>query len=383
MSKGVSEYRHQIWLSFIEELRRLRLQAGRPPFKEMEDISKQTAGIQELPRSTSSDILNGKRVQIPTLSWLISFVTVCRICAERTHARLDQLDTVDDWRQRWYRANRAGIDTANWPVHAADVFDAEAGDAEDTSDSPARQLPQASGPHTGATPAEAPAGQNPHYEAASRATMLAVARHAHMMDWWHEYRDVVPDWFAIYLSLEPAASLIRAYETTRIPDLLQTEDYARTAICLDHEQCSATEVDRHVELRMRRQQILRRPNAPTLWAVIDEEAFHNRAIPAATMRAQIESLIQAGQQPNIALQVMAGGLGDSACNAAAGAPITVLRFPEPELPDVVYLHQRTRGIYPGEPNDIYHYAQVLDRLGIEAKNGAATMDILNRLLTNT
>jgi len=380
MSKDISEYPDQIWLSFIEELRRLRLQAGRPTFKEMEGIAKRTEGIGELPPSTTSDILKGKRVRIPALPWLISFVTVCHICAEQTRARLDQLDTVDAWRERWYRANRAGIDTGNWPVDAADIFEAEAA-VESTSDSPTWQLLHESRPDAAAP--GAPVGRHPHDEAAGRAAMLALARHAHMMDWWHQYRDVVPEWFAIYLSLEPAASLIRAYETTRIPDLLQTEEYARATIRLDHQEGSATETDRHVELRMRRQQILQRPNAPTLWAVIDEEAFHHRAIPAATMRAQIESLIKVGQQPNVALQVMTGGLGDPACNAAAGDPITVLRFPEPELPDVVYLHQRIRGLYPGEPNDIYHYAQVLDRLGIEAKNRAATMDILNRLLTNT
>jgi hypothetical protein len=379
MSKGVGEHRRQIWLSLIEEMRRLRLQAGRPTLKEMEDISKQTDGIQDLPSSTLGDILNGKRVRIPARSLLISFVTVCRTFAERTHARLDQLETVEDWHERWYRATRASIDTAPWPVNAADIFDAEAGAGQDTSHVPARQLPRANSPHADAIPA----GRHSNVESASRAAMLALARHAHMMGWWHDYHDVVPDWFAIYLSLEPAASRIRTYETTHIPDLLQTEEYARAIIRVDHKAASATEVDRHVELRIHRQQILQRTSATTLWAVIDEEAFHHPAIPAAIMRAQIESLIQAGQQPNIALQVMTGGVGDLACNATAGGPITALRFPEPELPDVVYLHQGVRGLYPGEPNDTYHYAQVLDRLGIEAKNGAATMDILNRLLTNT
>lgn len=383
MTKGVNGHQRQIWRSFIEELRRLHLQAGRPTLKEMQDLSKRTEGIRELPQSTTHDILNGKRVRPPALSLLISFVTVCRVCAERTHARLDQLDTVEDWRERWYRASRAGIDTAPWPINAADIFGAQADAGEDTPHAQTRQLPEPSTPHAGGTATVTPAGRRPHEESASRATMLAVARHAHLMGWWQEYRDAVPEWFAIYLSLEPAAHLIRAYETTHIPDLLQTEEYARAIIRLDHQEGSATEIDRRVELRMRRQQILHRPNATTLWAIIDEEAFHQPAIPAAIMRAQIEWLIQAGQQPNIALQVMTGGPGAPACNATAGGPITILRFPGPELPDVVYLQQRTRGLYPDKPNDVYHYTQVLDRLGIEAEKGAATMNILNRLLTDT
>jgi Domain of unknown function (DUF5753) len=381
MSKGVNGLRRQIELSFIEEMRRLHLQAGRPTLKEMEDISKQT-GLRELPQSTTHDILTGKRLGIPALPLLISFVTVCRICAERTRARLDQLDTVEDWRERWYRASRASIDTAPWPVNAADIFGAEAIAPEDKSHSQARQLPRASSPDSGDTATVAPSGRHPHNESASRATVLALARYAHMMTWWHAYRDVVPDWFAIYLSLEPAARRIRAYETTHIPDLLQTEEYARVIIRLDHQEDSATEIDRRVELRMRRQQILHGSNATTLWVIIEEEAFRRPAIPAAVMRAQIEWLIQAGQQPNIALQVMTGGLGAPACHATAGGPITILRFPEPELPDVVYLQQRIRALYP-DKNDIYHYTQVLDRLGIEAKYRAATMNVLNRLLADT
>src|SRR3569833_4684417 len=104
MSKDISEYPDQIWLSFIEELRRLRLQAGRPTFKEMEGIAKRTEGIGELPPSTTSDILKGKRVRIPALPWLLSFVTVCHICAEQPCACFVLLVFVVVWCVWWFWA---------------------------------------------------------------------------------------------------------------------------------------------------------------------------------------------------------------------------------------------------------------------------------------
>jgi hypothetical protein len=235
---------------------------------------------------------------------------------------------------------------------------------------PARREPRAAdgGSRTAATNSDpADEDRNGDDEPAGRVTMLALARHAHVLGWWREFHDVVPDWFRIYLALEPAADLIRTYETKFIPGLLQTEDYARDIIRLGNENASVAEIDRRVELRMRRQQILHRPDATTLWAIIDEEALHHPHVSAATMRGQAEHLLRTGRRPNIAVQVMSAGPATPDGHAAAGGPITILRFPEWELPDIVYLEQLAGGLYPHEPNDIHHYRQVLDRLGIEAK----------------
>ncbi len=61
-------------------------------------------------------------------------------------------------------------------------------------------------------------------------TFLKSVREANKRGWWHTYRDVLPDWFAAYLSLEQAALQIRAYEAEFVPGLLQTEDYARALL---------------------------------------------------------------------------------------------------------------------------------------------------------
>ena len=57
---------------------------------------------------------------------------------------------------------------------------------------------------------------------------------ANATPWWQKYREVVPDWFQVYVGLEEAAALIRIYEVQFVPGLLQTEDYARILIREDN-----------------------------------------------------------------------------------------------------------------------------------------------------
>ncbi|HUY49889.1 MAG TPA: Scr1 family TA system antitoxin-like transcriptional regulator [Streptosporangiaceae bacterium] len=90
-------------------------------------------------------------------------------------------------------------------------------------------------------------------------TVLTLAKRASAPGWWRAFGDVVPGWFEPYLGLEQGASVIRSYETHCIPGLLQTEDYARAVIRLGHGAAPEEEIDQRVSLRMRRQEILTRP----------------------------------------------------------------------------------------------------------------------------
>jgi transcriptional regulator with XRE-family HTH domain len=108
-----------------------------------------------------------------------------------------------------------------------------------------------------------------------RAGMLALAEQTNAPGWLHEYGDLLPGGVAASLELEQAANLIRTYATQFVPDLLQTEDYARGVMQLDAD-AATPRVDRLVCLLAKRQQILRQPAAPRLWAVIDEAALRRR-----------------------------------------------------------------------------------------------------------
>jgi hypothetical protein len=210
-----------------------------------------------------------------------------------------------------------------------------------------------------------------------REALFSLARQANSPGWWHRYGDVLPNWFQPYLGLEAAASLIRTYEVQFVPGLLQTSDYARAVIMLGHVGASAEEIDRRVELRQARQRLLAKPNSPQLWAVIDEAVLRRPVGGPDVMRAQIEALLEASKSVNVRLQIIpfqAGG------HAAAGGSFAILRFPEPELPDVVYVEQLTGAIYLDKREDVDDYAVAMERLCVEAEPPGNTARLLEKIL---
>ncbi|MFF5208365.1 helix-turn-helix domain-containing protein [Streptosporangium sp. NPDC000396] len=212
---------------------------------------------------------------------------------------------------------------------------------------------------------------------AERATLLSLAEQANQPGWWHAYGDVVPDWFEAYLGLEQAACVIRTYEVQFVPGLLQTADYTRAVIRFGRGDAPDVDVERRTDLRMRRQRLLHQPGAPKLWTVIDEAALRRLIGGPETMRAQIEHLIEIAQLPNVTIQIMSFNAGG---HAGAAGPVTILRFPEGELTDVVYLEQLAGALYLDKPADVERYWHVMNRMVIEAERPDATVEILRRIL---
>jgi hypothetical protein len=212
---------------------------------------------------------------------------------------------------------------------------------------------------------------------AERSALIMLARQANHPGWWHRYGDVLPAWFQSYLGLESAAVLIRNYEVQFIPGLLQTRDYARAVIMLGHLRSPMAEIERRVGLRMVRQELLTRPEPMQLWTVVDEAALRRPIGGPEVMRAQLEALIEATKLPNVRLQVIpfhAGG------HAAAGGAFSILRFPDQELPDVVFVEQLTSAIYMDKREDVDQYAAAMERLCLEAEPPNHTADIIQAIL---
>ncbi|MFF8281533.1 helix-turn-helix domain-containing protein [Streptomyces albus] len=211
-----------------------------------------------------------------------------------------------------------------------------------------------------------------------REEYLALARQAGTPGWWQKYSDVMSPWFDRLIGLEEAASVIRMYEVQFVPGLLQTRDYAREVIRLGHPRDDKERSERRIRLRMERQAILEHPHAPRLWAVMDEAALRRPLGSRQVMRAQIEHLIEAAQRPNITLQIAPFTLGGL---AAAGGPVTILRFSEPDLPDIVYLEQLTSSLYLEKREEVEGYLVVMDRLCARAEPPAQTVEFLEKLLS--
>ncbi len=215
---------------------------------------------------------------------------------------------------------------------------------------------------------------------AERGGLLILARQAGAQGWWQQYSDILPKWLELYIGLEKAASIIRTYEVQFVHGLMQTEDYARAVILISNAHAPAAEIDRRVSIRMERQRLLTQPGAPDLWAVLDEAALRRAPDGPKVMRAQLEHLLQIADLPNVTIQVVPFHVGP---HAAAGGPFTILRFPEPDLPDLVYLEQLNSALYLDQPDDVLDYLTVMNQLCVQAETGAASKDMLSALLKQT
>ncbi len=205
-----------------------------------------------------------------------------------------------------------------------------------------------------------------------RELFLDLVSKANQPGWWHRYSDLLPTWFETYLGLEHASKSIRTFEGQLVPGLLQTEEYTRSVVALGHENAEAA---RRVELRRKRQEILDRPGAPTLWAVIDEAVLHRPIGGDYVLRAQLDHLVEVSSKPNVTIQVLPYAAGG---HAAAGSSFTMLRFAEPELPDIVYLEQLTSALYLDRQQDLELYRQVMDRLSVQAEPPERSREMMKK-----
>jgi transcriptional regulator with XRE-family HTH domain len=215
-------------------------------------------------------------------------------------------------------------------------------------------------------------------DAEERAVLLNLAREANTPGWWHAYSDILTSWLEPYVGLEAAASVIRTYQVQFVPGLLQAEGYARALI---RQGSAATEeqIARRSELRASRQEILRRPDAPQLWAVVDEGALRRPVGSRQVVRDQLQYLTEIADHPAVTLQIMPFSAG---AHPAMGGPFTILRFAETDLADVVYIEQLTSALYLDKPVEVDRYLAVMEQLCLQAEPVADTPKLLQQILAD-
>jgi len=217
-------------------------------------------------------------------------------------------------------------------------------------------------------------------DAKTRDGIVALVRQANAPGWWSVYGDIMADWFEAYVGLEMAASVIRTFELQFVHGLFQTEDYARAVTLLGHTAASAEELDRRVNMRLKRQDLLTSAEPPQVWSVIDEGALRRPVGGPAVMQAQLKRLIEVTQLRHVTVQVVPFSRGG---HAAAGGSFTVLRFGEPEVPDVVYIEQLTSALYLDKREDVDHYMEVMNHLSTEALTPAASARFISEIIRET
>lgn len=203
---------------------------------------------------------------------------------------------------------------------------------------------------------------------------VALTEEANEPGWWQRFHDILPDWFSMYVSLEGAASLIRSYEPHFVPGLMQTEDYARHVLKVGSlGRVGAAEIERHVALRMERQELLTRENAPRFWAIVDETVLRRPVGDGQVMRAQVDRLLDVASRPNVTLQMAEFRTGH---HPGTYSPFVLFRFAVPELPDMIYTEYLTGAVYLDGRHEVASHLAALDHMAAQAATAKRTKEIL-------
>ncbi|MFD7663599.1 helix-turn-helix domain-containing protein [Streptomyces sp. NPDC059788] len=177
--------------------------------------------------------------------------------------------------------------------------------------------------------------------------------------WWHSYRDLLPPEYRDFISLEYGASRARTLETTVVPGLLQTPDYARAVTRATLSDLPSQQVDELVEVRIARQDVLRAERPLELWAVLDEAVLRREVGPPGVMAAQLRHILDVGQLPHVRLQVLPFASG---VHIGITGPFVIFSFPLTSDLDVVVLDHLTSSLYLEQREDLRAYSDAFDTL---------------------
>jgi transcriptional regulator with XRE-family HTH domain len=206
------------------------------------------------------------------------------------------------------------------------------------------------------------------------ASMMELAKEGKQQGWWQSYE---LDYFATYVGLEQAATWLCYYQSSIVPGLLQTPDYARAM----HQgslpaEFTTERADALIEVRLRRQQILtRRDPLLRLEAIIDEAVLHRVVGGPGVMAAQLRHLVEAGNMPNVTLRAIPFGAG---AHPAMDNMFNILEFGD-VAPRLVYVEGLMGWLFIEKERDVARYEQILEHLREIALDPKETIDLISKI----
>jgi transcriptional regulator with XRE-family HTH domain len=201
---------------------------------------------------------------------------------------------------------------------------------------------------------------------AHRVRLAEMARRAGERGWWQSYpRHVIPSEYGDLITVEEEAATIRSYQPEVVPGLLQTPGYARAVIRAGRKSDPAAEIDRRVEVRLERQQILTRsePPPPRMHVVLNEAVLRRRVGGPQVMREQLEYLMAERDRANVTVQVLPF---DTGAHPAMVGPFVMVTFLDPGDLGVVHLEHATTSLFLETPAEIRTYEEFWDDIQASA-----------------
>ncbi|MEU3827930.1 helix-turn-helix domain-containing protein [Streptomyces sp. SID486] len=191
--------------------------------------------------------------------------------------------------------------------------------------------------------------------------------------WWHAYRGVLPPTYRDFISLESQASVMRTLETTVVPGLLQTPEYARAVTRAAVKDLAEDRLDTLVEVRLARQDVLRSDPPLVLSAVLDEAVLRREVGGPGVMARQLERLTEAARLPQVRLQVLPFAAG---AHVGLTGPFVIFSFPSTSDLDVVVLDQLTSSLYLERKEDLVAYSEAFSTLQFHALSPEESLDYI-------
>jgi transcriptional regulator with XRE-family HTH domain len=207
-------------------------------------------------------------------------------------------------------------------------------------------------------------------------SLLEVARETRQRGWWQPYGSVLT---SAFIGFEAEAKLIRSYEAQCVPELLQTDEYARALMTAGGED-GPEQIDNRVRLRMVRQEIITHEDPVEFWCVLDEAALMRPVGGRPALQRQLEHLATTAELPNVRLQVLPLEIG---AHAGMDGSFVLLSFPHESDPDTVYVTIATGGVFQEKPDEISRYAAIFDRLQQAALSPEDSAALINRMAKET
>jgi hypothetical protein len=206
-----------------------------------------------------------------------------------------------------------------------------------------------------------------------RADLMQIAREARQKGWWHAYGDIpIPP----AVAFEAEAFSMSIYQCLVVHALFQTKDYARAVLRAMRPQLTQEQIERRVELRMARQSVLTRDKPPALWVVLDEAVLRRLIGGPEVMRQQLERLSEVGASPNVTLQLLPFTSGE---HAGLGGEFTIIGFPDPGDPNVVYVEIPNNDLWLEEPASVREYDHLFDLLRAAALSPAESAGFITKV----
>lgn len=207
-----------------------------------------------------------------------------------------------------------------------------------------------------------------------REYMLTLARQGRERGWWHPYREMLLERYSTYIGLEAEASSVLTFETTIVPGLCQTPEYATALMQRGPAELSEEEIAKRVEVRTNRQKLLTAEADPLrLWVVLDEAVLYRLVGGPVVMAAQLRHLVALAQHPKVTVQIVTFGFGS---HPGVSGPFTILEFPASEDPDAVYVENIAGELLIEEPKDVARHKVAFQRLHAFAQHPEDSLETI-------